>query len=310
MQIGFIGLGHMGLPMALRLVKAGYNVIGFDIAHQARAAFMTQGGTAAAKLEELFSGKTDKQIIILMLPDTAVENLLSNNGFLGLLTSGTIIIEGGNSNPKVSQARACSFAQSGIHFLDVGFAGGVAGAYDGLCVMVGGDHTAFSIAQPVLEALAVSGGCAWVGESGAGHFLKAFHNGLEYVMIELFAELIEGLRGIGPEFGLTDYAAAYFLLQQGSIIEATVAKKVWSGSEAQDYPKLAPVAGGGKFGAWLNSYALDAEIALPLLTLAVQLRFMSRSHTTLLQTVAAARRVIGGHPVTFKANPTETMTIL
>lgn len=298
MQVGFIGLGNMGLPMATRLVKAGFAVHGYDVSESARKRFEQNGGISVSELSSLFRGTTDPQrIVILMLPDTAIAEILDSPDLPLIAYPDTVIIEGGNTHPEVSRERAARFRGTLVEYLDVGFAGRVHGAEHGLCVMAGGNLRAYKTAQPVLEALAVPGGCALVGSHGSGHFLKSFHNGLEYVMIELFAELIEGLKKVGPQFGLTDFESAYFLLQRGSIIEAAVAPKVWNGCTSYDYQDLSPVAGGGRFGAWLNSFALNAEVALPLLAMAVQLRFMSRSHTTIQQTVAAARREIGNHPV-------------
>ena len=187
MKIGFVGLGKMGFNMAQHLLECGHDLVLFDLSAVAVASLAEKGGLPAASLEELAGMLQSPRFIWLMVPagdpvDTTLDTLIP------LLQPGDIIIDGGNSHYTDSVKRAARLNDKGIHFLDAGTSGGLEGARQGACMMVGGDKHAYDLVEPLLKDMCVENGYGYMGRSGSGHFAKMVHNGVEYGMMQAIGE--------------------------------------------------------------------------------------------------------------------------
>src|SRR5919108_1083131 len=207
MKLGMVGLGRMGGNMTERLRERGHEV----------ASYARSGGGTADSLEELVSQLEPPRAVWLMIPAGApTEETL--HALLGLCAPGDVIVDGGNSNFRDSQRRADEASQRGIHFVDAGVSGGIWGREVGYCLMVGGDEDPVGRLEPIFRDLAPEDGYAHVGPSGAGHFVKMVHNGIEYGLMQAYGEGFELLNGI-PEFEL-DLAQIAALWQHGSVVRS------------------------------------------------------------------------------------------
>ena len=202
MKIGLVGLGKMGSNMAKRLMEHGHAVVGYALSEESRQAHLENGGIEASSLINLVEQLDQPRVVWVMVPAGDVtEQTIMELG--GMLDSGDILIDGGNSNYKDSIRRAGLLGQKGIHFLDVGTSGGIWGLSEGYSIMVGGDEKIVEKIRPIFEALAPGPETGWgrVGPNGAGHFVKMIHNGIEYGMMQAYAEGFEILHA-KKEFGL------------------------------------------------------------------------------------------------------------
>ena len=203
MQIGIIGLGKMGYNLALNMHKNLFNVIAYDIAEATRKRLAEEKVTTVDSLETMAAAFTGKKIVWLMVPagkivDDTIDLLAP------LLGKGDIIIDGGNSNYKDSLRRYESLLEKGIDFLDCGTSGGVSGALDGVCAMIGGKKEVFAECEPLFRAISLPDGYLYCGEAGSGHFVKMVHNGIEYGILQSIAE---GFDLMHPSGYKLDYAA-------------------------------------------------------------------------------------------------------
>ena len=190
MRIGMVGLGKMGANMTQRLIEKGHEVVGFDLGAEARAAVAAYGADTAATLEELASKLSPPRVAWVMVPSgKATDDTVAALG--QLFSAGDLVIDGGNSNYKDAAPYAAQLAANGVQFIDAGTSGGVWGLENGYCLMVGGSPEAVALAEPIFLALAPEGGYAHVGPVGAGHFVKMVHNGIEYGLMEAYAEGFE-----------------------------------------------------------------------------------------------------------------------
>jgi 6-phosphogluconate dehydrogenase len=286
MHIGLVGLGRMGANMAERLRRH---------AHEVETYARTDPARTVTSLDELVSKLEAPRVVWLMVPagdatEGAYETLLA------LLEPGDVLVDGGNSNFRDSQRREAGAREKGIRFLDAGVSGGVWGLEGGYCVMVGGDADAFSVIEPLCRDLTDPGGYAHVGASGAGHFTKMVHNGIEYGMMQSFAEGFEIMNASEFDLDLPQLAA---LWQHGSVVRSWLLELLERA--LADDPKLDGIRGyvqdSGE-GRWTVLSAIDEDVPAPVITLSLFARFASRQDESFAAKVnAALRNQFGGHAV-------------
>ncbi len=296
MQLGFVGLGKMGLNMVARLSQHGFDVIGHARHVEPIKAAEAKGAIGAYSLDELVNKLEAPRTIWLMVPaGDATESVIQQ--LVPLLQAGDIIIDGGNSFYKDSIRHAQELAQHNINFLDIGTSGGIWGLEIGYCMMIGGDKQTFKHVEPALKVLAPKDGYAHVGKHGAGHFVKMVHNGIEYAMLQAYGEGFELLHA-KKDFDL-DLPQISHLWNQGSVIRS------WLLELAEDAfdkdPELSNIAGfvadSGE-GRWTVQEGIDLAVPLPTISLALLERFRSRQTESFsAKTIAALRNEFGGHAV-------------
>ena len=286
MNLGMVGLGRMGGNMTERLRRAGHTVETYARTDPART---------AGSLVELVGMLDHPRVVWLMIPaGDPTENAFQT--LVPLLEDGDIVVDGGNSNFRDSQRRAEVAMAKGIHYLDAGVSGGVWGLEEGYCVMVGGDAEGFALIEPFVRDLAQDGGYAHVGASGAGHFVKMVHNGIEYGMMQSLGEGFEIMHASELELDLRQLAA---LWQHGSVVRGWLLELLES-AFAED-PELAGIRGyvedSGE-GRWTVETAIDERVPAPTIALALFARFASRQDESFAAKVSAAlRKQFGGHAV-------------
>jgi 6-phosphogluconate dehydrogenase len=297
MQIGIIGMGRMGLNMARRLLKAGHQVVGYNRTRDKLEELARHGGQTAASLAELVAALKPRRVVLLMLPaGQPVEEHLQALG--GLLSSRDIVIDGGNSHFRDDPPRAESLGRLGLHYLDAGVSGGIWGLENGYCTMVGGERQGFDYIEPLLRDLAPEGGYLYAGPSGAGHFLKMVHNGIEYALMEAYAEGFELLESSPYAAGL-NFREVARLWNRGSVIRSWLLELL-ERAFGKD-PRLESLRGyvedSGE-GRWTVQQALDSGVAAPTIAQALFKRFDSRKSDLFSNRVLAALRAeFGGHAV-------------
>ena len=293
MQIGFIGLGRMGANMVERLLKGGHQIVAYNRSSEKTKEIEKKGAIGAYSLSELVQKLPKPKIVWLMVPagDT-VANMIQQ--LLPLLSSGDILIDGGNSNYRDSVARAKEVTKRSIQFMDVGTSGGIWGLKNGYCMMIGGDESTFKKLEPIFKTLAPKDGYLYVGPNGAGHFVKMVHNGIEYGMLQAYGEGFEIMKA--SDFKL-DFAKISRLWNQGSVVRSWLLElaeiafqKDPSLSAFKDY-----VEDSGE-GRWTVLEAIAKNVSAPVITLSLLERFRSREeHCFSAQVIAALRNEFGGH---------------
>jgi 6-phosphogluconate dehydrogenase len=291
MQIGVIGLGKMGLNLALNLNDHGHEVFGYD----SHAAVEESGFTKTSSIEELVSKLSAPRTVWLMVPAGEVtETVLAE--VAGLLEAGDAIIDGGNSNFKDSIRRAEELKQQGIYLFDCGTSGGTEGARHGICSMIGGDAEKFKDIEPLFQDISVENGYLFTGEAGSGHFLKMVHNGIEYGMMQSIAEGFEILNKSNFDF---DYEKVAGVWNNGSIIRSYLmglTQNAFSKDEKLD--GIRGVMHSSGEGKWTVETALDLNVPAPVITLSLMMRYRSLEDDTFTgKVVAALRNEFGGHAV-------------
>ncbi len=295
MDIGMIGLGRMGANMTVRLLRGGHRVVVTDLSADAVAASVAEGAAGAASLSELVDKLPPRRAVWMMVPSGApVDSTIAQ--LVPLLAKGDVLIDGGNSNYHDSMRRAESVAAHGIEYVDAGTSGGIWGLKEGYCLMVGGSDDAFSYVEPALKTLAPPDGYAHVGPTGAGHFVKMVHNGVEYGMMAAYGEGFELLAGSKFNVDLHQVAA---LWNRGSVVRSWLLELA-ERALASD-PRLESIAGyvqdSGE-GRWTVQEALDQDVPLPVITLSLMRRFSSRQQSSFSAKLQAAlRNEFGGHAV-------------
>jgi len=296
MKIGFIGLGKMGGPMVQRLLGDGHEVVAYDPVAAALKKAEQEGAVAAGSLEDLAGALDPPRLVWIMVPsgnptEQTIEHVAS------LIDRGDVMVDGGNSFYKDSVRRAQEQEAKGITLLDAGTSGGIWGLEVGYCLMVGGLENAFAMAEPIFASLAPADGYAHVGPSGAGHYVKMIHNGIEYALLQSYAEGLEILAA-KDEFNL-DLAQISHLWNQGSVIRSWLLELA-ERAFAKD-PRLSSVAGyvqdSGE-GRWTVTEALEQDVPAPVITQALFERFHSRQQESFAaKVIAALRDEFGGHGV-------------
>jgi len=296
MEIGLIGLGKMGMNMLKRLVQGGHTVVAYDISETARKEAKAAGAQAVDSLDLIPKALHGKKAVWLMVPAGEItEKTLEK--ISAVLDKGDVIIDGGNSNYKDTQRRAKELEAKGLEYLDAGTSGGVWGLANGYCLMVGGTKEAFAFVEPALKTLAPENGLEHVGPSGAGHFVKMVHNGIEYAMMQSYAEGFEILEA-KKEFNL-DLQKISALWNQGSVVRSWLLELM--DSAFQKDPHLdglkAYVEDSGE-GRWTVQAAIDESVPAPTITMALFERFRSRQDNSFGNRILAAlRNEFGGHSV-------------
>ena len=295
MELGFIGLGKMGMNMVTRLQQGKHRVVAYDrtadIIKQAEGV----GCVGAASLEDMVAKLKAPRIVWIMVPSGApTEETVGN--VASLLSAGDIIIDGGNTNFHDDVRRAAELKKKNLHYVDAGTSGGIWGLKLGYCLMVGGDKAVIDQLAPIFKTLAPENGWAHMGSAGAGHYVKMVHNGIEYSMMQGYAEGFELMSKSEYKLDLPKIAD---LWMQGSVVRSWLLE-LTAGALKQD-PKLEGLKGyvqdSGE-GRWTILDAIDKDVPVPTLTAALFTRFRSRQTESFAEKMLAAmRNAFGGHAV-------------
>ena len=332
MQIGMIGLGRMGANMARRLMQAGHDCVVHDLHPEAVEGLVAEGALGAASLEELVAQLAAPRTVWMMLPAAVVDRTIDALG--GLLQSGDILVDGGNSHYRDDLRRVEALARRGIHYVDVGTSGGVWGLENGYCLMIGGEEKSFHRLEPVFQSLAPSYAAAHrtpgrtgpyksaehgylhCGPSGAGHFVKMVHNGIEYGLMAAYAEGLNVLRhanagrrsrGADAQTAPLEDPSAYRfdfdiaeiaeLWRRGSVVRSWLldltAQALLNDPQLEGFEGRTADSGEGR---WTLKAAIDTSVPVPVLSAALYQRFGSRGESDFADKVLSAMRAqFGGH---------------
>ncbi|MCL4396352.1 MAG: decarboxylating 6-phosphogluconate dehydrogenase [Chloroflexi bacterium] len=297
MELAMIGLGRMGDNMAIRLIQGGHRVVAWNRTYAKTEALAKEHGAIPTKtFAEVVDQLKPPRIIWIMLPSGEVTEQALDN-FLLLLSPGDIVVDGGNSNYHDSVRRAQKAADKKMHYLDCGTSGGVWGLQVGYCVMVGGEKETYDHCEPIFKTLAPPNGCAYVGASGAGHFVKMVHNGIEYGMLQAYGEGFEILHASPYKLDLHQIAV---LWDQGSVVRSWLLELAADafakeGSDLKDIQGYIEDSGEGR---WTVQQAIDTDVPAPVITLSLIERFRSREPDSFgAKVIAALRNQFGGHAV-------------
>jgi 6-phosphogluconate dehydrogenase len=298
MELGIIGLGKMGANMAERLRLAGHKVVGFDLSADVVKKFGEAGNVGVTTLEDLVTNLSAPRAIWIMVPAGApVDQTISK--LLPLMQKADTFIDGGNSMYKDSQRRYAELSAKGFNFVDCGTSGGVWGLKEGYSMMIGGDKDAVDRLRPIFEALAPSPTTGWgrVGPAGAGHFVKMVHNGIEYGMMQSYAEGFS-IMGHKEELSL-DLAQISQIWRFGSVVRSWLLDL--TADALQKNPKLegleAYVADSGE-GRWTVAEAIDLNVSAPIITESLIRRIRSREDNNFTdRMISIMRNAFGGHAV-------------
>jgi 6-phosphogluconate dehydrogenase len=295
-----IGLGRMGANMAARLLRGGdkgekHAVVVYDRSADAIAASVAEGATGAKDLADLVSKLAPPRTVWIMVPAGAPTEATIDE-LLTLLAPGDAIIDGGNSNFRDSQARHKKCAPHEVAFIDAGTSGGVWGLANGYCLMVGGDEAAVKRVEPIFITLAPKDGYAYVGPSGAGHFSKMVHNGIEYGMLAAYGEGFEILEKSEFKYDLHGLSELWL---HGSVVRSWLLELAELAFRAD--PELSDIRGyvddSGE-GRWTVQAAIDENVPAPVITMSLLSRFVSRQDESFsAKVIAALRNQFGGHAI-------------
>ena len=298
MQIAMIGLGRMGSNMAQRLMQGGHEVVGFDPAESARQLLQDKGGKCVASLQALVTALQAPRVFWLMVPAGAITDGIITS-LTPLLTAGDTLIDGGNSNYKDTQRRAAALAPLGINYVDSGTSGGVWGLAEGYSLMIGGDAVVVERLRPLFETLAPAAHAGWgrVGVVGSGHYTKMIHNGIEYGLMQAYAEGFSILQH-KREFNLDLHQVAE-IWRYGSVVRSWLLDL--TANALQTNPTLqgiAPYVADSGEGRWTVSEAIELGVPAIVITASLLERFRSRDADSFIdKLLAAMRNEFGGHEI-------------
>ena len=301
MKLGIVGLGKMGLNMALRLREGGHEVAAYDHHIENLTALADAGGSPAKDLSDLVRQLPAPRIVWLMIgAGKATERALQE--LIPQLSKGDVIVDGGNANYHDSRRRAELLQTHGIQFLDAGTSGGIWGRKLGYCLMIGGDAQAFARLEPIFKTLAPPDGYLHAGPAGAGHFTKMVHNGIEYGMLQAYAEGFELLKASDYEL---DLGKISHLWNQGSVVRSwllELAERAFAHNG--DLDAIRDFVEDSGEGRWTVQEAIDKSVPAPVITLSLIARFRSRQASSFsAKVIAALRKEFGGHAVKSAAAP-------
>lgn len=296
MEIGFVGLGRMGKNMVTRLLRGGHRVVAWDPNASAVAEVAGAGAVAASGLGDVIAQLRDRpRAVWVMVPSGQPTEQVIHDLGQGL-DRGDIVVDGGNSHYKESVRRGALLRERGVTFVDSGTSGGIWGLENGYCLMVGGDEAACKRLEPAFLTLAPPGGYARVGASGAGHFVKMIHNGIEYGLMEAYAEGFEILSASDYRLDLPRIASIW---RYGSVVRSWLLDL--AADALQEDPRLDHVkdyVDDSGEGRWTVVESVERAVPAPVLTLALQARFRSRQSSSFAgKMLAALRHKFGGHAV-------------
>jgi len=298
MELAMIGLGKMGANMTSRLLKGGHRVIAYDLNKNAIELAEKDGAVAAYSLDEVKSKLAQPRVLWVMVPageptDQTLRKLAE------MMDRGDIIIDGGNSNYKDTKNRADFLKEKGFHFIDVGTSGGIWGLKEGYSMMIGGESAIVEKLSPIFKTLAPAKDKGWghVGANGAGHFVKMVHNGIEYGLMQSYAEGFEIMKH-RKEYDLDLYQIAQ-IWQHGSIVRSWLLDLTVAALEKdQDLKDIKDWVADSGEGRWIAADAIELDVPAPVITLSLMMRFISRmDESYAAKLLAALRNQFGGHAV-------------
>ena len=298
MELAMIGLGKMGLNMTIRLVRGGHRVVGYARSAASIQEAINNGAEGAKSLAKAVSKLKAPRVVWLMIPagqatDETVQKLST------LLSKGDVVIDGGNSNYKDSIRHAEILERKGVEFVDCGTSGGVWGLEEGYSLMIGGKAKTVEKMRPIFETLAPAADKGWgrVGPHGAGHFVKMVHNGIEYGMMQAYAEGFSVMKA-KEEFGL-DLAQISHIWQDGSVVRSWLLDLAARAlDDDASLSEIKPWVADSGEGRWTVFESIDLDVPAPVLTLALQMRFASRDEENYsARMLAALRNQFGGHAI-------------
>ena len=295
MQLGFVGLGKMGLNMVTRLVRGGHQVVAFDRSADAVARAEAAGAAGAGSLEALVAALAPPRAVWVMVPSGApTEDTVSALGHA--LAAHDVIIDGGNTNFHDDVRRAGTLSASGIQYVDAGTSGGIWGLQEGYCLMVGGPEDVCRRLEPIFHTLAPPDGYLRVGAHGAGHYVKMIHNGIEYGLMQAYAEGFELMHA--SEYPV-DLAKVSSLWMRGSVVRSWLLELTARAlAEDVELSTLKGYVEDSGEGRWTLLEGIDRRVPMPVLTAALFTRFRSRTDNPFAERLLAAlRQQFGGHAV-------------
>ncbi|PYO05518.1 MAG: decarboxylating 6-phosphogluconate dehydrogenase [Gemmatimonadetes bacterium] len=296
MRLAMIGLGRMGGNMSERLVKGGHEVVVYARKAEEVQRYVSKGATGASGLSDVTSKLKSPRIVWIMVPaGKPVEETIAS--LLPGLTKGDVIIDGGNSNYRDSMRRAADLQAKGIHFIDSGTSGGIWGLANGYCLMIGASPEAFKLCEPIFKTLAPPDGYAHMGPPGSGHYVKMIHNGIEYGMLQAYAEGYEILHA-SRDFKL-DLRKIASVWNRGSVVRSWLNELAETAfekdGELRDLRGYVEDSGEGR---WTVQEAIDLDVPAPVITLSLLARLRSRQTDSFsAKVIAALRNEFGGHAV-------------
>jgi 6-phosphogluconate dehydrogenase len=294
MRLALIGLGKMGYNMTLRLLEGGHEVVAVDRNLDVARELSTKGSVFAETPAKAIEKLQGPRVVWIMVPAEVTDAVIQD--VAGQLAKGDVIIDGGNTNWKESRARAERLAQKGILFCDAGTSGGVWGLKNGYCLMVGGAPEAVKICEPIFKSLAPADGYAHVGPAGAGHYVKMVHNGIEYGLMQAYAEGFEIMKTAPYKLDLHKISSIW---GHGSVVRSWLLELLESALEHDaELPDIKGWVADSGEGRWTVQAAMDQDVPAPIITLSLQARFRSRQAESYgAKILAALRNQFGGHAV-------------
>jgi 6-phosphogluconate dehydrogenase len=300
MKIAMVGLGKMGANMSQRLIEHGHKVVAFDLNEDARNGAAAFGAQPVATLAELAAALEPPRVAWVMVPAGKPTNDTITT-LAGLFASGDVIIDGGNSNYKETAPLVDELAAKGIALVDAGTSGGIWGLTEGYCLMVGGTKEAVAVCEPAFLTLAPEGGYSHVGPPGAGHFVKMVHNGIEYGLMQAYAEGFE-IMSEAPEFDLDLHEIAA-IWRYGSVVRSWLLELAERALRPESgFDQIEGVVADSGEGRWTVEEAINRGVSAPVISSALFARFASQKPDAFgLRLVSALRNQFGGHAVTTTA---------
>lgn len=294
-EIGLIGLGKMGFNLGMNMLSKEHAVVAYDVNSENVEKIAGEGAKGAGSIAELVSGLKKPRVVWVMVPAGDITEKVVQE-LSGLLDEGDIVIEGGNSHYKDTMRRHDELAEKGIFFFDCGTSGGMEGARNGVCTMVGGDAEAFKVIEPLFKDISVENGYLYTGKGGSGHFLKMVHNGIEYGMMQAIAEGFDILEKSPFEY---DYQAVSKVWNNGSVIRSWLMELMENAfSKEAKLEGIKGVMHSSGEGKWTVETALDLQAAAPVIAMSLMMRYRSLETDTFAgKVVAALRNEFGGHAV-------------